>query len=79
MLGPDEVTNLSEHEHLGMIFDSRLSFQSHVEEAIMKARRSIGMIRYLSKYVSRYVLDKIYTLYARPHLDFESRYYLSQA
>ena len=38
MLGPDEVTNKSEHKHLGMILDSKLSFQSHAKEAIMKAR-----------------------------------------
>ena len=28
------------------------------------------MIRYLSKYVSRNVLDQIYKLYVRPHLDY---------
>ena len=28
------------------------------------------MIRYLSKYVSRDVLDQIYKLYVRPHLDY---------
>ena len=44
MLGPDEVTNKSEHKHLGMVLDSKLSFPSHVGEVIMKARRSIGMI-----------------------------------
>ena len=28
------------------------------------------MIKYLSKYVSRNVLDQIYKLYVRPHLDY---------
>ena len=28
------------------------------------------MIKYLSKYVSRDVLDQIYKLYVRPHLDY---------
>ena len=32
--------------------------------------RGIGMIRYLSKYVSRDILDQIYKLYVRPHLDY---------
>ena len=60
----------TEHKHLGMILDSKLSFQSHVREAIIKARKGIGIIRFLSKYVSRDVLDQIYKLYVRPHLDY---------
>ena len=30
----------------------------------------IGMIRFLSKYVARDVLDQIYKLYVRLHLDY---------
>ena len=33
------------------------------------------MIRYLSKYVSRNVLDQIYKLYVRPHLDYGDTIY----
>ena len=65
-----EVVVKAEHKHLGMIPDSKLSFQSHVREAIVKARKGIGIIRFLSKYVSRDVLDQIYKLYVRPHLDY---------
>ena len=65
-----EVAVKTEHKHLGMIVDSKLNFQSHIKEAIMKARRGIGIICFLSKYVSRDVLDQIYKLYVRPHLDY---------
>ena len=51
-----------------MILDSKLNFNSHVRQAIIKARRGIGIIRYL--YVSSDVLDQIYKLYVRPHLDY---------
>ena len=44
-----------EQKHLGMILDSA---------------RGIGVIRYLSEYVSRDVLDQMYNLYVRPHLDY---------
>ena len=64
-----EVVVKAEHKHLGMILDSKLSFQSHVREAIIKARKGIGIIRFLSKYVSWDVLDQIYKLYVRSHLD----------
>ena len=65
-----EVAVKTEHKHLGMILDSELNFQSHIREAIIKARRGIGIIRFLSKYVSRDVLDQIYKLYLEPHLDY---------
>ncbi len=69
-LGNDVVIRKIEHKHLGMILDKKLNFQSHVKEAICKARRGIGIIKYLSKYVSRFILDQIYKLYVRPHLDY---------
>ena len=53
-----------------MILDSKLTFLSHIKEAIVAARRDIGIIRFLSKYVTRDVLDQIYKLYVRPHLDY---------
>ena len=65
-----EVVIKAEHRHLGMILDSKLTFLSHINEAIVKARRGIGIIRFLSKYVARDVLDQIYKLYVRPHLDY---------
>ena len=69
-LGSSDIIAKIEHKHLGMILDSKLNFQSHIREVIVKARRSIGMIRYLSKHVSREVLDVIYKLHVRPHLDY---------
>ena len=65
-----EIVVKAEHKHLGMILDSKLSLQSHVRKAIIKARKSIGIIRFLSKYVSRDVLHQIYKLYVRLHLDY---------
>ena len=40
------------------------------KEAIIRARGGIGIIRFLSKYVSRDVPDQIYKRYVRPHLDY---------
>ena len=70
-----EVAVKMEHKHLGMILDSKLNFYSHIREAIIKARRGIGIIRFSSKYVSRDVLDQIYKLYVRPHLDYSDIIY----
>ena len=60
-----------EHKHPGVILDSRLNFQTHINEAIAKARRGIGVtVRHNSNYVGREVLDQVYKYYVRPHLDY---------
>ena len=69
-LGDEVIVSKLEHKHLGFILDSKLNFKSHIREAILKARRGIGLLKYLSKYVSREVLDQTYKLYVRPHLDY---------
>ena len=65
-----EIVTLDEHKHLGFFFDSRLSLLRHMKEIIIKARRGEGIIRSMSKYVSRDVLDQMHKLYVRPHLDY---------
>ena len=70
LLGNDQVAQKMEHKHVGVILDSKLDFQSNTMQANLKARRGIGMIRYLSKDISRNVLDQIYKLYVRPHLNY---------
>ena len=69
-LDSEAIARKTEHKYLGMILDENLNFKSHIREAILKARRGIGIINILSNYVSRNVLDQIYKLYIRPHLDY---------
>ena len=68
LLSNDLIKRESHHKHLGMQLDSEVNFQSHIKQAIGKARRGIGMLRYLSKYVSSDVLDQVYKLYIKPNL-----------
>ena len=58
-----------------MVLDSKLSLQSHIRETFLKARRGIGIIRYLSKYVSRNVPVQFYKLYVQPHLKYGDSIY----
>ena len=64
------VKKVNEHKHLGIILDSKLSFSAHIKSAISKARRGIGLLKYLSKYLPRHTLNELYKLYVRPHLDY---------
>ena len=42
------VMKADEHKHLGVVSDNRLTFSSHIQSAINKARRGVGMLRFLS-------------------------------
>ena len=57
-------------KHIGMILDEKLTFRKHIKEAIEKAKISLGLMKYMSKYVNRKVLDQMYKMYVRPHLDY---------
>ena len=52
-------------------------FAEHVK-AIVQAKRGIGIIRFLAKYASKHVLDQMYKLYVRPHLDYGDIIYHDQ-
>ena len=59
-----------DHKHLGFFLDSELNFLRHVKEAITKARKGIGVIRFMAEYVKRDALDQMHKLYVRPHLGY---------
>ena len=48
------VKKVDEHKHLGRVLDSKLSFAAHKKAAISKSRKSIGLLKYLSKYLPRH-------------------------
>ena len=65
---PEKKVN--EHKHLGIILDSKLPFSAHINSAISKAGKGIGLLKHLSKYLPRHTLNKLYKLYVRLHLDY---------
>ena len=73
-----EVETVPHHKHIGLILDETLNFAEHIKEAIIKARRGIDIIRFLPKYVHCDVLDKMYKLYMRLHLDYGDVVYHDQ-
>ena len=65
-----EITQVSEHKHLGLILHSKLSFATHVNEKLQIARTGTGIIKFLSRFLPIKTLDQIYKMYVRPLLDF---------
>ena len=64
------VTNVNEQKHLGLILDSVLSFEKHLTEKIIKAKKNIGLIKHLSKFLPIKKLDHLYKALVCPNLDY---------
>ena len=64
------MKQVNDHKHLGLILDSKLTFVNHINDKLSKARKGIGVIKYLSSFIPVKTLDQIYKMYVRPHLDF---------
>ena len=64
------VSKVTEQKHLGLILDKKLSFKSHVDEKIKKTKKTIGMIKHLSKYLPINTLTLMYKSLVRPHFDY---------
>ena len=65
-------------KHLGVYLDSGLDFSKHIRGSVLRALKGLRLLKYLSKYVSRKVLDLCYKLYVRPHLDYGDIIYHNQ-
>jgi len=50
--------------------DAKLTFASHINDQLSKARKGLGILKSLNRYLSVKILDQIYKMYIRPHLDF---------
>ena len=55
-----------------------MNLSKHVREAVLKALKGGSILKYISKYVNRNVIDLSYKLYVRPHLDYGDVNYHNQ-
>ena len=44
------VKKVSEQKHLGLILDSGLTFKTHINEKIRKAKKNLGLIKHVSRF-----------------------------
>ena len=57
-------------KHLGIVLNSKLNFNAHIDQKIKKCNKSIGLIRRLSITLPRNALLTIYKSFVRPHLNY---------
>ena len=66
----NDVMKIDEQKHLGLILTPTLYFQKHLYEKIKKAKKVIGIIKHLSKYLPVKTLNQMYKTFVRPPLDY---------
>ena len=64
------VIKVNEQKHLGLILESGLSFKKHLSEKISKAKKNIGILKHLSKFLPLNTLDQMYKALVRSHLGY---------
>ena len=64
------VTKVDEHKHLGLTLQSNLSFERHLNEKMTKAKKIIGILKHLSKFLPLKSLNQMYKALVRSHLDY---------
>ena len=64
------ITKFNHHKHLGIILDSNLNFNTHIDQKLKKCNKLIGLIKRLSVNLPQNALLTIYKSCIRPHLDY---------
>ena len=70
MFNNNPVQSCSSQKHLGLILDTKVDFNQHINEKISRCNKIIGVMKRLSLTISRKSLLTIYKSFIRPHLDY---------
>ena len=65
-----KVAVTSSQKHLGIILDSRLSFEEHLAAVFSKVNKTIALLRKLHNLLPRSALITLYKAFVRPYLDY---------
>ena len=64
----NDVIQTTSQKHLGIILDTRLSFEKHLETVLCKINKTIGLIRKLQDLLPRTALITLYKAFVRLHI-----------
>ena len=66
----NNLIQTASQKHLGIILDTRLSLEKHLETVLCKINKTIGLIRKLQNLLPRTALITLYKAFVRSHLDY---------
>ena len=79
MFNNANVTQSIYQKHVGIILDSKLTFESHINMVTTKVNKTIGLLHKLQNLLPRIALITIYKVFVRPHLPWLWWYLYDQA
>ena len=66
-----ELDMVCSYPHLGLILNEKTNWEDHINQAITKANKKMGLMWKLNNNdLPRYVIENIYTSYIRPQLEY---------
>ena len=65
-----DVLQTNSQKHLGVVLDSKLTFQDHIDIVFTKVRKTIGLLRKLNSLLPRAALVTIFKTFFRPNLGY---------
>jgi endonuclease/exonuclease/phosphatase family metal-dependent hydrolase len=65
-----KLTHCNEEKDLGVTFDNKLSFDTHIVNIVNKANQMLGIIRRNFTFLNRDVFLMLYKALVRPHLEY---------
>ena len=54
------VVRVEEHKHLGLMLQSNLSFEKHLYDKMVKAKKNVGIIKNLNRFLPLKTLNQMY-------------------
>ena len=68
--GQTEISKCQEECDLGVTFDEKLNFDSHIQKSINKANKILGIIKRTFSYLDKDIFLRLYKAMVRPHLEY---------
>ena len=65
-----DITVCKEEKDLGVTFDTKLSFDPHIQNSINKANQMIGVIKRTFAYLNKDIFTKLYKAIVRPRVEY---------
>ena len=70
IFGNNPLKNVCNHKHLGLWFDTKLSWSYHIDQICIQASKRLNMMLPLKYKLSRNTLETMYISYVRPILEY---------